>query len=403
LAATHSPQDEARERRAAERAAVSSVSEWLAEEARRLAASPTELDRAVGAQLDELATALQETDDLEAAVEALRRAEEELAAEVGADLLARKAATQGLDRSLAEDPLSAGGQGDAAEQLHQAAAGLEDLDAAERAELAERLEQLAGAQELGAPEVAEALHAAAGALQAGDARGAASQLDRAAAAHAESSAAVNQQQAAAAAAARAGEARRGLEEAGQAGADAAQGSGDGQGRAQGQGQQGQGQGQPGQGQGQGQGQQGQGQQGQGQPGQGQGQQGQGGGGGNPRGPVAGGGGSGNQGQGGTGRPSGGSGGNGDEPVEGSVFDPPPFGAGDEIAVGGGTGAGDGRTVGVEDGQTAGGAARVPVADVIDRYAEQATTAVDRPGVPPSVRDLVRAYFEQLAGGGSAGG
>jgi hypothetical protein len=54
---------------------------------------------------------------------------------------------------------------------------------------------------------------------------------------------------------------------------------------------------------------------------------------------------------------------------------------------------------VGDGPTTGGAARVPVADVIDRYARQATTAVDRAGIPPSVRDLVRDYFERLAGGG----
>jgi hypothetical protein len=403
LAVTHSPQDEARERRAIERAAVSEVTEELADDARTLATSRTELDQAVAAQLDGLATALEGTDDLDAAIEALARAEDELAAEVDADLLARKAATQGLDRSLTDDPLAAGGDGDAAEQLRQAATGLEDLAADEQAALAERLEQLAGAQELGAPEVAEALRSAAGALRAGNAQGATSALEEAAAAQAESATAVDQQQAAATAAARAGEARRALEQAGEPGANAAQGGSDAQNGGQSQSQQGQGQQDQGQGQqGQGQQDQGQGQQGQGQQDQGQGQ-GQGGGGGNPSGQVGGGGGSGNQGQGGTGRPSGGSGGSGDEPVEGSVFDPPAFGEGEELDAGGGTGTGDGRTVGMEDGQTAGGAARVPVADVIERYAQQATTAVDRPGVPPSVRDLVRAYFEQLAGGGSAGG
>jgi len=116
--------------------------------------------------------------------------------------------------------------------------------------------------------------------------------------------------------------------------------------------------------------------------------------------VAGGGsGSDGQGQGGTGRPAGGSGDTGDEPVEGSVFDPPSFTDGEELDAGGGTGTGDGSTVGAGDGPTTGGSGRVPVADVIERYARQATTAVDRPGIPPSVRDLVRDYFDRLAGGG----
>jgi hypothetical protein len=87
------------------------------------------------------------------------------------------------------------------------------------------------------------------------------------------------------------------------------------------------------------------------------------------------------------------------PIEGSLYDPPAFGQGEQIDAGGGTGAGDGETVGAGDGQTRAGGTRVPVADVIGRYSRQATAALDRPGVPPSVRDVVREYFERLAGGG----
>jgi hypothetical protein len=83
-------------------------------------------------------------------------------------------------------------------------------------------------------------------------------------------------------------------------------------------------------------------------------------------------------------------------VTGEVFDPVAVGADDQVQVSG-TGEGEGRTVGRADGPTQDGVRRTPVADVLPAYTAQATEALDRAAVPPSVRDLVRAYFDALAG------
>ena len=71
--------------------------------------------------------------------------------------------------------------------------------------------------------------------------------------------------------------------------------------------------------------------------------------------------------------------------------------GETGGVGGGTGSGQGGTIGQTNGQTNSGSSNVPVSDVIDDYAREATDAMNNPAVPPSVRALVLAYFNQLQG------
>jgi hypothetical protein len=66
----------------------------------------------------------------------------------------------------------------------------------------------------------------------------------------------------------------------------------------------------------------------------------------------------------------------------------------------------GTRTGDDPGQTAGrgntssnrGGAYVPLADVVADYEAQATEALGRADIPPSLRALVRAYFDQLAAG-----
>jgi hypothetical protein len=83
-------------------------------------------------------------------------------------------------------------------------------------------------------------------------------------------------------------------------------------------------------------------------------------------------------------------------VTGEVFDPVAAGGDDQVQVTG-TGDGESRTVGQADGPTQAGTRRTPVADLLPQYEAQATEALDRAAVAPSVRDLVRAYFDALAG------
>jgi len=110
---------------------------------------------------------LRSASSLAEAREVLQQALDELAAARPADFAARRAAAEGLQRSLQARPLGAA-SGSAAEQLAQAAESLGGLDSAERAELAERLESLASTQAAGNPELAEALSNAAASLASGD-------------------------------------------------------------------------------------------------------------------------------------------------------------------------------------------------------------------------------------------
>jgi hypothetical protein len=162
-------------------------------------------------------------------------------------------------------------------------------------------------------------------------------------------------------------------------------TGDGSARAQGQGQgsgQGQGQGQ-GQGSGQGQGQ-----------GSGQGQ-----GAGSPSGQVGGTNAPTGQGQGGAGTPNG----SGNNPSvdltlgDVEIFDPGT--PGEQIDAGGRpTGNDPGQTTGQGDTTSRAGGAYVPVADVLADYQARATEALESTDIPPSLRALVRDYFDRLATG-----
>jgi hypothetical protein len=89
-------------------------------------------------------------------------------------------------------------------------------------------------------------------------------------------------------------------------------------------------------------------------------------------------------------PSGGLDTSGDEVT---VFDP-----GEQLDAGGtATGNDPGQTVGQGSASSGQNGARVPVADVLGDYEERATRALERADIPPSLRDFVRAYFDNLAG------
>ena len=102
------------------------------------------------------------------------------------------------------------------------------------------------------------------------------------------------------------------------------------------------------------------------------------------------------GQGGQGQGTGHTAGSGGPDTD-TIFDPVHGSGGDTETVGGGSGSGQGGTIGTTNGQTNSGSSNVPVADVIDDYTRQATDAMNNPAVPPSVRALVLAYFDQLQG------
>ncbi|MGH9183472.1 MAG: hypothetical protein ACRDZ9_06650, partial [Acidimicrobiales bacterium] len=80
----------------------------------------------------------------------------------------------------------------------------------------------------------------------------------------------------------------------------------------------------------------------------------------------------------------------------TIYDPE---AGDQLIVGGRPNAGGrSETVGRGDGPTRAGATRVPLADALPRYDAEATRALDRLAISPSLRALVRLYFDSLAQG-----
>jgi hypothetical protein len=390
LAVLPNPQDDVRRQRAAEQAAIAEAADDLREEADALEEAPdaTAADRAAAEALRELAEDLDDTESLEEAMDALAEGEADLQEQVDGDLLAQKAAVQGLDRSLEAQPLPGASGASAAAQLEQAADGLDELDEGEAAALAERLEQLAESQALGNPEAAAALDDAATSLRAGDVAGAQAALGEAAAAQRSGTDAVGTQEAAAAAAEAAGRAQDGLAAAAAAaaGEGQAQGAGQGQGEGEGEGQ-GEGQGQ-GEGEGEGEG-----------SGSGNGSgSGSGQGGGSPSGNVGGASGGQGSGQGGPGQSgAGGPEGAGSGENDPTVFDPS-FSDGEELEAGG-SGTGDpGETIGEGNGGTTAGSARTPLSRVIDRYLEQATRVVERGDLPPSLRDVIQTYFDRLTGG-----
>ena len=57
-----------------------------------------------------------------------------------------------------------------------------------------------------------------------------------------------------------------------------------------------------------------------------------------------------------------------------------------------------ETVGQGNATSTGSGARVPAAEVIPTYRDEALSALDRGRVPPSARDLVQRYFDSISGG-----
>jgi len=383
------PQDQIREQQAAEQALVAEEAEALREAAEELRADPaaTAADVALAERLEELAVGLDEAQSLDEAEALLAEAEAELRAAVEPDLLAQKAAAQGLDKGLASAPLPATEGGDAAAQLEQAAASLDQRSAAEKEELATRLESLAETQAAGNPEAADALDAAAAALRSGDDAAAAASMTTAAGAQRSSSASAAAQESRQRASGGVGEARQRVAKGpGSPGSGEGRGEGEGEGEGDGDGDgdgagsgQGKGQGQ-GQGQGEGEGEGG----GQGQGGGAQGQ-------------VGGANGSTGSGQGGQGTPDGT--GTNDAPAveqDPTVFDPGVATDGETLDAGGTPNGGDSTEVGKGQGTSTAGGSRVPVSGALPRYEEKATRALDQAKVPPSVRSLVDDYFRRLA-------
>jgi hypothetical protein len=85
----------------------------------------------------------------------------------------------------------------------------------------------------------------------------------------------------------------------------------------------------------------------------------------------------------------------------TVYDPIEGDGGEQLTVGGGEGTGEGGTIGSDDGPTGRGASRVPLAEAITDYADQASGAMDAAIVAPSDRRLVTDYFDQLQNGAAA--
>jgi hypothetical protein len=385
LALTSNAQDGVRRRRDAERRVLAGEAAKLREAAAdvRGTAQPPAAQELVARQLEELARQLLQAPDVAAGGQALDAAARDLSSRLTSGLLAEKAAVRGLDRSLAAAPLPGSAQGDAAAQLKAEAAAVAGLSAEARAALADRLAALAATQTAGDPQGSAALAAAAAALRAGDTAGAASALAAAAAAQTAAASDVGDQEAALAGLAAVAAAQDGLAAGG-----SAQGQGsNGQGSQGSQGSQGQGQGSNGQGSnGQGQGQ-----------GQGSGQQGQGAG--SPSGQVGGTNAQQGSGTGGAGTPNG----TGHNPSVGlqtaTVFEPPPAGSdGQQLNAAGPQGQGPSQAAGKADGPTQRNSAQVPLADVLPRYAAEATRALNQLNIPPSQRALVQSYFSSLADG-----
>lgn len=358
-------QEDRRRERAEDRTAIEAVAGDLTEEADAVLDDPeaSDAERVAAADLAALAEELREADSLAAALETLEDGRAELSEGVDADLLAQKAAVKGLDRSLEQAPLPGAEGPSAADQLDQAAKELGALDAAGTDKLAQRLEALAEAQASANPAVAAALSDAAAALRVGDAAGATAALGEAAAAQraAAGKVAVGEARAAAAgAAARAAD--RLAASASRSGAAASPRAGNGNGD------------------------------------RGAGGTGGGNGGGNPSGNVAGsaggqGSGRGGAGQSGRGGPEA-AGANQSEPT---LFDP--TGAdGEDLEAGGSPNGEPGEVIGQGNGTTNRGSAQVPLSEAVANHEDQATAALERGDLPPSKRDLVRNYFDQLTNG-----
>lgn len=175
------PRDDERAERAALDKQLAAEGEVLREAAEELRTSEDPAAEDAAAKLEELAKDLEDAESMEEARRVLQEMEAELEGQMPPDWLAQKAATKGLDRSLEASPLSPATTGSAEEQLTAAAEQLDEMTPEERAELAERLQELATGQQVGNPETAAALAEAAAAIEAGDMAAAQAAVGKAAA------------------------------------------------------------------------------------------------------------------------------------------------------------------------------------------------------------------------------
>ncbi len=218
LAFVPGPQDDARLQAAVRKATLAAQADTLqkaAAELRRTATSPA-ADNATeqaAQHLDDLANALQHTSSLHNARQALDRADDELARSIDPSQLTAKTAARGLERSLQDRPLTSGAGSNAAAQLRAAAGAVDARTPAERAALADRLEELARAQQAANRAAADALQRAADALRRGDAAGAARAMQDAADAQERAAERAAASDAASSAASQVAQARQGIEDA----------------------------------------------------------------------------------------------------------------------------------------------------------------------------------------------
>ncbi len=172
------PQDTRRDEIVAQQAAVDDVADEIEKLAEELSELPdNEVDQTTIDKLNALAEEIRKTDSVEDATEKLEQAQTELLRELGSDKLSERAASDGLEQTLEQNPVAPGET--AAEQLAAAAEQVDELTDEQAQELADRLDDLAETQRDGDPETAEALAEAAEALREGDSDAAAAALDAA--------------------------------------------------------------------------------------------------------------------------------------------------------------------------------------------------------------------------------
>lgn len=324
----------------------------------------------IAEELETLAQQLREARSLEEGLAALDSTDQRLSARADPVFLSQKAAVQGLARDLALRPLVDGAPFDAISQLEELASRLDELSEPELRALQDRLSDLAHSQTSGNPALASDLADASSALSDGDLTKAGNALDRAASRQSSGVTEARDQQAL-------NEVRRSLDAIQGRLAGSEPGAGEGLGEGQGEGQR--------QGQGRGQG-------------QGQGRSGQGSGG--ASGVISGVGpgdgdasGQGGQGTVGAGTP----GETGGAPQVSDIYDPVDRGnVSDLLQVNIQGGAADGDLVGRGDGPTERGQSIVPYAQVLPEYLNQAADALGALRLPPSMKGIVQAYFDQLA-------
>jgi hypothetical protein len=80
-----------------------------------------------------------------------------------------------------------------------------------------------------------------------------------------------------------------------------------------------------------------------------------------------------------------------------VFDPQEAsGPTDEVNADPNRSSGESETVGKGNAPSTKSNGAVPLSSALPKYSERATAAVDQMQIPPSVRALVKAYFQRMA-------